>query len=54
MKINPMIGVAVGLIALVVGLVTHLITLDIAGPTIAILSASRIIRDRRGSGGFRS
>jgi hypothetical protein len=50
MKINPYIGVAAGVIFLAIGLAVGLITLDVAGAVIALLSASRVMRDRRNQG----
>jgi hypothetical protein len=50
MKINPYIGVAIGVICLIVGLAVGMIMLDVAGAVIALLSASRVVRDRRNQG----
>jgi small neutral amino acid transporter SnatA (MarC family) len=49
MKIHPALGIAIGLVLLIIGLVAHLITLDIAGGFVMFVSAVRMMRDRRGS-----
>ena len=51
MKINPAFGVILGIILLVIGVVTHLVTLDIAGGFVAVVAAAKIMRDRRGGAG---
>jgi len=49
MKINPLAAFALGLALLVGGLVTQLITLDLAGAFVMFVAAARWVRDRRGS-----
>ena len=51
MKIHPAVGIALGVVILVVGLVTHMIPLDIAGGFVAFVSAIRMMRDYRGGSG---
>ena len=51
MKINPVFAIVFGVILLAVGLVTHLITLDIAGAFVAVVAAARMVRNGRGGAG---
>jgi hypothetical protein len=53
MRINPAIGIAIGVAVLIVGLVAHMVVLDITGAFVAVLSIGRVLASRGSNSGYR-